>query len=391
MSKLFKYTYLTILFIFLLLYSYNDITTSEQAGFRETVRTVVYIFLLGSIAMVVSYVLFCSRKIRFRMPFKTILITLAIWILITNIMNGSDLWITGIHAALCLWWVFTYMFFALYLQNNPKSEGRILFLISIMLLFYIWGNVFLRINITSSFEQDFAVSGFIYQVVMMVPFILLIKKKMIKKILIIGSLFMIVTSFKRGAIIATTFMYITFIYSDAIIKNKPLNFLKQIVIFSLLGGFSLVYIDLASGGFLSTRFSSESLSDGSGRADMWELLINHLESRDLITFLVGTGSGSTIKLLGTGAHNEWLEFLFSFGLVGVIIYLALYMKFLFRYMELLKRKSKYAPYVGMMVIYLLCVSMYSGMYFQHSTFYIFAFWGFIEYLIQKEFTIKINK
>lgn len=42
--------------------------------------------------------------------------------------------------------------------------------------------------------------------------------------------------------------------------------------------------------------------------------------RPPLEFLCGGGSGSSIATLGTGAHNEWLEFVFNYGATGGLLY-----------------------------------------------------------------------
>ena len=51
-----------------------------------------------------------------------------------------------------------------------------------------------------------------------------------------------------------------------------------------------------------------------------------------------------------------------------------------RYLVLLNQRSPYAPHAGMMTVYVLMVGLFGGFFFVHSTFYVFAFFGLIEFL-----------
>ena len=44
-------------------------------------------------------------------------------------------------------------------------------------------------------------------------------------------------------------------------------------------------------------------------------------NRNFFEFLIGKGSGSSLSIIGSGVHNEILEMLFSYGVIGLIIYL----------------------------------------------------------------------
>ena len=135
---------------------------------------------------------------------------------------------------------------------------------------------------------------------------------------------------------------------------------------------------------MSERFSKEQLEDGSNRNVMWHIAMTDIEQRDFFTLLIGKGSGSSIKLLGSGCHNEWLEFLFSFGVIGVVLYLGFGLALINRYRYLLKVKSIYAPALGVEVIFFWCVGLFSGFYFTHSSLYFFAFLGLLESLHRQE-------
>src|SRR5690606_15155397 len=83
-----------------------------------------------------------------------------------------------------------------------------------------------------------------------------------------------------------------------------------------------VYDFYISNEFLINRMQKISDS-GSGRDFIYlNLLNNWYESNSIINYLFGFGFVSTIKYSGSGhlAHNDWLELLTNFGLIGVSIY-----------------------------------------------------------------------
>lgn len=65
--------------------------------------------------------------------------------------------------------------------------------------------------------------------------------------------------------------------------------------------------------------------DSSGRDTIYSNLFNAWLNSDIIHLLFGHGFGSTIYISGgSWAHNDWLELLTNFGLLGVSIYLTLF-------------------------------------------------------------------
>ena len=101
----------------------------------------------------------------------------------------------------------------------------------------------------------------------------------------------------------------------------------------------------------------------------------------------GTGGDSTLKILGVNAHNEWLEFMFCYGIVGVILYLSFILSLVFRYYTLLREGSQYASHWGMLTVYVILVGMFGMFYFAHSSFYVFFFIGLLESKIEQSFEL----
>ena len=76
---------------------------------------------------------------------------------------------------------------------------------------------------------------------------------------------------------------------------------------------------------LIDRFNSEDLKDGSGRTRIWEVGLDTFQKRGLITLFLGEGVGAAnIMALINGIyfspHNNFLEFLYNFGLIGLVLF-----------------------------------------------------------------------
>lgn len=71
---------------------------------------------------------------------------------------------------------------------------------------------------------------------------------------------------------------------------------------------------------------SDPINGGSGRAVFWDLIAQHWMSAGLLTKCIGFGPHSTYDLTGTlwlaaiPAHNDWLNILHEFGILGLLPY-----------------------------------------------------------------------
>lgn len=163
-----------------------------------------------------------------------------------------------------------------------------------------------------------------YLFVALIPYVFLWGKQ--KFIAIAGMLlllFFIIQGAKRGALIVALMGCLVFVYyllSSVEPKKRVQSFLVALVGIGLLSMY--VYDFYISNEFLVNRM--QKISDGgSGRDFIYlNLLNNWYESNSIINYLFGFGFVSTIKYSGSGllAHNDWLELLTNFGLIGVSIY-----------------------------------------------------------------------
>lgn len=163
-----------------------------------------------------------------------------------------------------------------------------------------------------------------YLFVALIPYVFLwVKQKLIAIAGMLLLLFFIIQGAKRGALIVALMGCLVFVYyllSSVEPKKRVQGFLLVLVGIGLLSMY--VYDFYISNEFLINRM--QKISDGgSGRDFIYlNLLNNWYESNSIINYLFGFGFVSTIKYSGSGhlAHNDWLELLTNFGLIGVSIY-----------------------------------------------------------------------
>lgn len=308
------------------------------------------------------------------------MLCLTIWILICNFVNLRFEWIMFVHLFMTIWWICTYYFFYSYCKSNPKSLKYIIGLFSIMFLLYVYFSFASQARIQLNRDMDHAVLNYAYNILVFLPLVLLIKNSTVRSVLLflgIGTLFL---SFKRGPLVILPVMYIAYQFA---IPDSRLSLSSKFSRLFVAGFFfcMLFYIvDVISGGFLSNRFTISELQDGSNRAEMWSLALEDISNRDFASLLIGKGSGSSIELLSSGVHNEWLEFIFTYGLIGALIYFFFGVSLFRKYLRLKKRASEFAPIIGVLVAFWSVVGIFSGFCFVHTSFYFFATLGIVDAL-----------
>ena len=377
------------LFLLLLLFllcgwAYNDVLSSGQAGLKEAERGVVHVFIFSLVVLQFLYG-FPDRGPRGGTTGVLLLLTaIPLWEAAVDWLRGAPLMSSLTMLMMAFWWIAAYKLPGVFCRRHPADAAWFTGACLIMFVVYVWLNLQARRQITTHLERDFAVTGYAYYLIVFVPYILLLRRSVLRTVLLCVSLAMTLTSFKRGCMVTLPVMLLVYGWVRARLAKRWSGFVLGVAAFIIVGMAAVTVVDEASGGFMSERFSREEMEDGSGRADNFQLAWDHICQRNFPELLFGAGHGSSVELIGTGVHNEWLEFLFSFGVVGLVLYFLLGVAFLWQCTRAVRRRSVYAPHMCMMMAYFYMVSLFSGFYGVYVTYYFFVFMGLVKYLGEKE-------
>jgi len=180
-------------------------------------------------------------------------------------------------------------------------------------------------NLLIELNSDSVVNNFAYAFVGLIPFAFFFRNKLLAYGAIVILMFFIITGAKRGALVAGALGLLLFMYFQLRIISKKNRWTGYAVSLFFIVALSYVTINfLESNEFLINRL--ESLREGniSGRDQIYATIFNTWYNDDSVThFLFGYGFAGSTVLSGGGlvAHNDWLELLSNFGLLGVGIYL----------------------------------------------------------------------
>lgn len=220
-----------------------------------------------------------------------------------------------------------------------------------------------------------------------IPFIMMLKSTTIKWVMLFVILLATLISSRRIAsicLIVTVFLSIPNIQPNGANKKKKSKGLYTIIIIALLGYFTYYILtgDLQEFFELTLyRFQNAENSQGSGRVPIWSAVINALGNNTIFDWLFGHGYLGVGKIVRdhTAAHNEFLEIITDFGIIGLLMYVSLHLRIISRMFFLYKKKSPYRfSYIASYFIFFMYSVLGNVIIYPAYALPIFFYWGMIE-------------
>ncbi|MGN0811932.1 MAG: O-antigen ligase family protein [Candidatus Coproplasma sp.] len=207
----------------------------------------------------------------------------------------------------------------------------------------------------------------LYVLIFFIPYYFTLYGK--NNIILFVSLIFIVLTTKRAGLVAMFGAVIAYYFCNAIMVNKLKNragkLLKFIVaMFFLFLGFLIIVnvFDLD----IIERFLNISDDGGSGRDLIWELVIDDFNQSSLNEKIFGHGYHTVMQVTGSSiidrevlAHNDYLEILYDYGIIGLVLCASWLVSILIKYFVSLKKKEKNVPILSYIVVCLLVLTIFS--------------------------------
>jgi O-antigen ligase len=170
--------------------------------------------------------------------------------------------------------------------------------------------------------------------------------------LMVLELYAILLTGSRGALLSTVIaVAITALLSRKLSVNYIFSVLVFLLVVILL--VSTIVLPLIPEEVLN-RFTMEEIEEtgGAGRAEIWERAWKKIREGSLLRLLFGYGNGAKLVLNKSGRvsamHNQLLQVLANYGLVGLGLYLSLLWE---SFRNILRRNRRYAgSFLGMMAL-----------------------------------------
>lgn len=224
-------------------------------------------------------------------------------------------------------------FYPIYYYSNKKiikSKDLIIFFFIMLpvaiMQFYLNQKQILQERLS---DNNDVVNNIAYFFVGLLPYIFLIRKNKILSIIsFLISLFFIIQGAKRGAVIVAFICTFFFLYYQLrAIEGKKRLWSYITVIAGIVLIIYYAYFFYSSNEYLISRMEFLDYEGGSGRNTIYKNIFNKwYYSDNFINFLFGYGFAGSLKLSGMNllAHNDWLELVSNFGILGVTLYMLLF-------------------------------------------------------------------
>ena len=236
---------------------------------------------------------------------------------ITNELQFSMF--TGILFAMLNFYPFYYLSKKGQLNTKEFSIFLLIMLPIAIAQFYVQ-----RVNLISgriSANED-VVINVAYNFVVLFPFVFLLKNKVLSVACTIIILFFIIAGSKRGAIVVgmiILFWYFYYQMRTVDKKHKWTGYLLSLISIITIIFFSYKYY--LDNEYLQYRIQLALAGDTSYRDVIYSNIWDNWLNSDLFHLFFGYGFAASLKLTGGSyAHNDWLELLSNFGLLGITIF-----------------------------------------------------------------------
>lgn len=200
-----------------------------------------------------------------------------------------------------------------------------------------------------------------YTMLTVVPYLPIVfkRKRILGIIMAVVIVAFVMWSAKRGALmcLAGAALFALFYYLKT--HKVRLKTILGITLLLLVVGY-FVYQQYLDNEYLQSRMEATMEGKSSNRDVAYSQLFNHwLNETNPFLFLFGNGTAQTITVWGNYGHNDWLELLIDNGLVGALVYFAMFVATISYIRKArLSKLNKLSAYLCVLILFMQsCFSM----------------------------------
>lgn len=202
----------------------------------------------------------------------------------------------------------------------------------------------------------------IYYLIVLFPLILDLPNTLSRNIIVILVILVTIVSLKSTAlVIILVVLIIEYFYR---IENKSFKFIIMPFTFIfLIGVVMIISKNILNIDIYNLYVRANILDGGNGRTEIWANVIELYNTCSTSGKVFGNGFNMVAKLTNLSAHNDFLEMLYDFGLVGlfgIVYYIFFFLK------NIVKQNSKLNKVLLMMISELIIFFTFSSCLFQAS-------------------------
>ena len=315
--------------------------------------------LLGLLVISLFYFKGTNKKNQFASSYIYLIVYIYGISVLHSIVNPSDLIRYVTMALPIMMFMFSRNSFNTISSSN---EGQLFFLVSLVVLTYYYFNAQLQNSRLES--SDYFHSNSSYYLLYLLPLLLCNKRELIRWAALLVTAIAIFSSTKRGGAIAFVLGLLIYVYTRYFVvstrRSRFSGTLFSIVVVGLILFVTVSYWG-ESVDVVIDRIENNNDAGGRGRLTIYTTVVNMIVQSSPLNILFGHGWNQVIvdNPIGLSAHNDFLECIYDFGIIGLFLFLAYVFNMIKYTFHLLKEKSSIGPAMAVAVIIFLVNSSVS--------------------------------
>lgn len=264
--------------------------------------------------------------------------------------------------------------------------------------FFIYGSIVVYILLTFFYYYNYQNNAWIeiqnqnnaaYTLLFFAPLLLCCDNRYVRYIVLALTGIALLFSLKRSGIVAYMLALASFLFIDIFVNKSSKNrlMLLIIVVLGLYGLYNVSQFFLGERSeLLINRFTLLEEGD-SERTQIYNTTIQMIAKNDLVDYVTGHGYGGVAKdsPLKCSAHNDYLEFMYDYGIIGLTLLLLFVIHFIKYVISLIRRKSSYAAPAMFALVIILVNSCFSHVfYYEWYLLLVSMFGGYINWAAAHE-------
>ena len=276
--------------------------------------------------------------------------------------------------------IMTLLFFSGFTKKDNSYINYSMLIICVFVV--IMGYIFYtnRQNVVDFLNNENVGLNASYFLMYSLPLVMCVKKNYIRYIMMLFIILAVMMSFKRTGFAATLLAIAVYYFVDRFLLGK-ISFKTILGLILVIGIIVLVvlYISNLTEGYLLVRFT-QALDNGDPRDELREIAFKMIVNSDFFPLLFGHGYDMMMydSPEELASHNDYLEVTYDYGLIGLVLYLNIYLQLFILGRKLLKTKSKFAaPLFASLVLLSIC-SFFSHIFlYHHFSSLLLLFWAIV--------------
>ncbi len=207
--------------------------------------------------------------------------------------------------------------------------------------------------------------GVAYYPLYLLPLMVACDKKWVKYIALAVVGVVIISSVKRGGLVALAMGLPTYLLVKRHIEQKGIKGLIITLLLVLVVALVFYYAVVNLGDNVLERLFNSDDDTGSGRTEIWAGIFQRLAEQDFSNWILGNGYLATMTGTSNGirsgfsAHNDFLECLYDYGVVTLFCYLGFLFSWAKYIVKTIHQHSRFAAPLAMMWVMYVILSMIS--------------------------------